>query len=127
MPSFGWGTLLASSTRGTRKQRKKRGGAALGKRGNQSYRSPAHRALIDTLSNLRKNKKISLKVAASRLPPWMSLDFTQLSRIFRLDRDVSYQEVRYICIALGSDIMTVARDTEAVLKASTLPPVTSAD
>lgn len=107
MPSFGWGTLLASSTRGTRKQRKKRGGAALGKRGNQSYRSPAHRALIDTLSK--------------------SLDFTQLSRIFRLDRDVSYQEVRYICIALGSDIMTVARDTEAVLKASTLPPVTSAD
>lgn len=123
MPSFWWGHIqLAKVVNGKRRKRKKQGGAALGKRGNQSYRSPAHIVLIDTLDQLRKKNKISLKVAAGRLPPWLSIDFTQLSRIFGLERDVTYQELRHISIALGSDIVTVTRDTEEIVEARTLLP-----
>src|SRR4051812_262494 len=103
---------MAAKSKAKAKRPRLQGGALQEKRGNQSYRSPFHLALVELLKARRDHLKLSLEKTVERLPSWMGFNFSTLARVERVERDLSAQELRELSMALQSSIDQLSAEAD---------------
>lgn len=83
----------------------------------KSFRPESHKTLVALLRQRRKDRQMTLKEVAAKVPTWMKFDFSKLARIERSVRNVSYAELREIAKALGTDVSTLSAQVEEIIRA----------
>lgn len=82
-----------------------------------SFRPETHKTLVALLLEQRKTKRLSLRKVVAALPEWMAFEFSTLGKIERLERDISYAELRELAHVLGTTVAELDQQVDAIGRA----------